>query len=318
MTLNRNTASFLLLCLIWGTTWIGIKAGLQTVPPLLFAGTRFAVAGLLILSVMARKGPLPRRSDWPRLTVVGLLLIPLSYGPLFWGMLYVDSGMAAVLVEALTPIGLLGFALLLGEERFDRRRLFAIALGVAGLLVLFGPDALAARRAEGTSLVGLLGFVAVASSAFTYAGGSVLARPLLRTYPAAQVAGLATLGGGAVLIAASLLFEPGAAAALSGRWGLAAWSGWLFLVLFGSLVGYTLYMRLLRDIGATRAGAYAFVAPVIAVLLGVLVFGETLSATDVAAMVVMLAGAFLAMAEPKQQAEARQEPPCRSAAGEKA
>ncbi|MER8652559.1 EamA family transporter [Mesorhizobium sp. M0586] len=115
--MNRNTATFLVLCVIWGTTWIGIKAGIATVPPLMFAGTRFTVAGLLILSATRLRGAaLPRvaKRSWPRLFVVTLFMIPLCYGPLFWGMLYVDTGTAAVLELSLTPVTLLGFALLLG------------------------------------------------------------------------------------------------------------------------------------------------------------------------------------------------------------
>jgi drug/metabolite transporter (DMT)-like permease len=101
------------------------------------------------------------------------------------------------------------------------------------------------------------------------------------------------LVGGLVLVGSSLLLEPGAGQALAGRWGTAAWTGWLFLVLFGSLVGYTLYMRLIREIGASRAGSYAFVSPIVALLLGVVVGKESVSAAAVAGMSVMLVGAYL-------------------------
>ncbi|WP_428412923.1 EamA family transporter [Pararhizobium sp.] len=125
----------------------------------------------------------------------------------------------------------------------------------------------------------------------------MLARPLLRSYPALFVAGITTLVGGIALLAAALLSEPGALSALSGNWGKIAWTGWFFLVIFGSLIGYTTYMRLLRDIGASRAGSYAFVSPVIAVALGVLFFSEQVTVFDVIGIIVMLIGAYLAMAE---------------------
>jgi len=125
----------------------------------------------------------------------------------------------------------------------------------------------------------------------------VLARPVLRTYPALFVAGLTTLVGGVALVAAALAFELGAVSALSGNWGTTAWTSWLFLVIFGSLIGYTTYMRLLRDIGASRAGSYAFVSPVIAVALGALFFSEQVTVLDVIGIIVMLSGAYLAMAE---------------------
>ena len=108
---------------------------------------------------------------------------------------------------------------------------------------------------------------------------------------------MTTLIGGSALFIHALLFEDGAIDALSGNWGWSAWCGWLFLVIFGSLIGYSIYMRLLRDIGASRSGSYAFVSPIIAVLLGVVVFAESVQGLDVLGMLIMLAGAYLAMSE---------------------
>ncbi|MBZ9678538.1 DMT family transporter [Mesorhizobium sp. ES1-1] len=298
MTQYRNLISFLALCVIWGSTWIAIKAGISAVPPLLFAGTRFTAAGAILLLASSFIAPLPRvaAGELARLGIVSMLMIPLCYGPLFWGMLYVNSGTAAVLEMSLTPIALLGFALVLRQEPYSWHRLLGIFLGVAGLVILFGPDAFgaSAQHATGDPALQLLGGMCVASAAITYAWGSVLAKPLLSKFPSNFIAGTTMLAGGLVLIASSLLLESGAGEALAGRWGAAAWSGWLFLVLFGSLIGYTLYMRLLREIGASRAGAYAFVSPIVALLLGVVIGNETVSAPAIAGMAVMLAGAYLA------------------------
>ncbi|MDF0663693.1 MULTISPECIES: EamA family transporter [unclassified Rhizobium] len=296
---NKNQLRFLMLCMIWGSTWIGTKAGIEAVPPLLFAGTRFTAAGILLLLYTLAKGEATsfKVQDGFRFTVVSILMITLCYGPLFWGMQYIDSGTAAVLEMSLTPIALLVFALLLNEETLDGRRILAIALGVCGLVVLFWPAAANGNlpAAEAFPDASLWGGLAVASAAFTYGYGSVLARPLLRTYPALFVSGVSTLVGGIVLLIAALAFEPGAVVALSGDWGTVAWLGWFFLVIFGSLIGYTTFMRLLRDIGASRAGSYAFVSPVVAVALGAAVFAEQITAMDVIGIVVMLSGAYLAM-----------------------
>jgi len=299
--LNRNQLRFLMLCVIWGSTWIGTKAGIQVVPAILFAGTRFTAAGVLLLLYAWMKGETAglEIADGGRFGAVSILMITLCYGPLFWGMQYIDTGTAAVLEMSLTPIALLCFALLLREERLDLRRILAIMLGVSGLFVLFWPSETIGNvtKPEAFAGAGLWGGLAVASAAFTYGYGSVLARPLLRSYPALLVAGITTLVGGVALLAAALVFEPGAVAALSGNWGTVAWAGWFFLVIFGSLIGYTTYMRLLRDIGASRAGSYAFVSPVIAVALGALIFSEQVSLFDVVGILVMLSGAYLAMAE---------------------
>lgn len=298
---HARMLDFVVLCLIWGATWIGIKAGVETVPPLLFAGTRFMTAGLLLLVLAHRRGERVSiaAQDRLRFLVVSLLMITLCYGPLFWGMQYVNSGTAAVLELALTPVALLIFALLLGDETVRIRHFVALGLGVAGLAMLFGPEALSEGAPPGAAASqSLIGAIAVASAAFTYGLGSVVARPLLAQYPPLLVAGITTLIGGGLLLAYSIGFEAGSVHALRGDWGLAAWVGWLFLVLFGSLIGYTLYMRLLRDIGASRAGSYAFVSPIVAVVLGVLAFGETVKPLDVPAMILMSAGAYVALSKP--------------------
>ncbi|MBB3302485.1 drug/metabolite transporter (DMT)-like permease [Rhizobium sp. BK077] len=296
---NKNQLRFLMLCIIWGSTWIGTKAGIQAVPPLLFAGTRFTAAGVLLLLYGWANGNISglKLRDGIRFTAVSMLMITLCYGPLFWGMQFINSGTAAVLEMSLTPIALLVFALLLSEETLDGRRIFAIALGVSGLIVLFWPESPqeASRSPDIFPGASLWGGLAVASAAFTYGYGSVLARPLLRTYPALFVAGVTTLVGGIALFATALAFEAGAVSALAGDWGIVAWLSWFFLVIFGSLIGYTTFMRLLRDIGASRAGSYAFVSPVIAVALGAAVFAEQITVMDVIGIIVMLRGAYLAM-----------------------
>ncbi|MDB5657520.1 MAG: protein of unknown function transrane [Cypionkella sp.] len=304
LRVDRNMLSFLTLCAIWGTTWVGIKAGVDAVPPLVFASTRFMTAGFLLLMLARWRGERIRmeREDIPRLGLVSLFMISFCYGPLFWGMQYINSGTAAVLELALTPIALLCFALLLGEETWSGKRLFAVCLGAAGLMVLFGPDALQKTSTDaGTGALYYWGVLAVASSAFTYGLGAVLARPLLRHYPSLCMSGLTTLIGGGCLFLCALATENGAVTALSGHWGAAAWSGWLFLVLFGSLLGYTIYMRLLRDIGASRSGSYAFVSPIVAVLLGVLIFAETVRLLDFVGMLIMLGAAYLTLQEPASE-----------------
>ena len=300
MRFTRSHALFAAMCLVWGATWVAVKIGLEAVPPVFFAGTRFTAAGAILLGALRWRGAAGRiaRADLPRLAAVTLLMIAATYALLYWGAQFVGSGLAAVLDLALMPVALLAIAALLGEERFSPARAAGVALGVAGLLVLFGPQALDDGGPEGDAAgtaMWLVGGGAIVLSALVYSLGSVLARPLLRAYPPALVSGVTTLGGGLALVAVALVLEPGATAALSGRWGGAAWASWGFLVLFGSLVAYTTYLRLVRDWGASRAGSYAFVSPVIAVALGVLAFGETVTVTDALGMAVMLAGAWLTL-----------------------
>ena len=288
----KNQILFCLMCLIWGLTWIALKAGVERVPPLFFAGTRFVAAGLLLYGFLIWKKASLRlaRSDLPRVALVTCLLITACYALLFWGTQFINSGTSAMLELSFTPIALLGFALVLREEGFNRARAAAIGLGVGGLVLLFAP-----KFALGADSNGLRGAVAVVLAAIVYALGSVLSRPLLQRYSPHQIAACTTFWGGFLLVGWSLWLEPGARTALDGRWGQAAWAGWLFLVGFGSLAGYTIYLRLLNVWGASRAGAFAFVSPVIAVLAGALVYAERVSWLDGAGMVIMLIAAFLAI-----------------------
>jgi len=290
-------AAFGLMCLIWGLTWLAMKAGIATVPPLMFAGTRFVVAGgMLIAFCIARGVPLPAaRTGLLRLAGVTLLMVVATYGLLFWGMLFVPSGLSAVLDLAIMPVALLIIGALLGEERLDRRRMAAIGTGTIGLLLLFGPKAIGAASGTPGELAGA---TAILASSVAYAWGSVLARPLLRRCEPEALAGTTLIVGGAVLVLLAVAIEPGATEALYGAWGYQAWLGWLFLVLFGSLVAYTIYLRLLRDWGPVRAGSYAFVSPVIAVLVGIVVLGERITFLDVLGMAAMLAGARLSVPVP--------------------
>jgi len=298
---SREITMFLTLCVIWGSTWIGVKAALESVPPLFLAGSRFTCAGLILtLFAVLRSGWTVKRSDLSRLLIASVLMITLCYGALFWGMRFVDSGTAAVLDLGLTPIALLAFALILHDEELSLQKVMAIALGLVGSLILFGPDLLRGWHSEAGSAARLAGSGAIAASTLAYGLGSVMARPLLKQYPALLLSGTTTLCGGLILLLCSLGTESTFGEAIQGHWSWSAWAGWGFLVLFGSLIGYSLYMILLRDVGSSRAGMYAFVSPVVALILGVWLRDETLSATSITGASVMLMGAFLALKRPSR------------------
>ena len=296
MLMRQQSALFAAMCLIWGSTWIAMKVGIDAVPPVLFAGTRFMAEGALLVGyLLLTEGQVRfERQDLVRLPLVTLLMVTLAYSLIFWGALHVSSGLAAVIDLSFLPVALLTIGVALGEERFDFRRAAAIALGVVGLAILFAPKVIGEL---GGTMMEVWGGLAIVASAVLYGLGSVLSRPLLRRYSPVLVSGATLLPGGALMVIGSLLFEPGSVTALNGRWGAAAWSGWAFLVIFGSLVAYTFYLSLVRDWGPSRAGAYSFISPGIAVVLGIVVLGEQVRGTDVIGMAVMLAAAWLALQE---------------------
>ncbi len=302
--MNKNHTAlglFLLVCLLWGATWVPLKYDLRQIPPLLLAGTRFSTAGLLLLGGLATRGALPRpaRAHLPRFLIVTALLMVGTYSLLFWGAQFVASGLTAVLDLAFMPVALLLLGVSCRQDRLTWPRALGVAVGVAGLLVLFFPAiaaALAGRGGHGGGAgVPVLGGGAIILSALSYALGSVLSRPLVRQYGPAPLSGATMLLGGLTLLIAALAFEPGASLAAPLGWTRVTWANWLFLVLFGSIVAYTAYLELLRLWGATRAGAYAFISPIVAVLLGLLAFHEPIVPRSALGMLIMLAGAYLTL-----------------------
>ncbi len=290
---TQQRVLFALLCLIWGSNWLALKVGTGAVPPGFFSGTRWTVAGLLLLVWRSwhGQGNRVRRGLIGRLAAVAFLMVGLNALIQNYGLRLVSSGLAAVISSALTPISLLGFSVALGQETLTLRQIGAIALGICGILLLFGPKAVAG----GLQWHELLGVGGVVIGCLCYSLGSVLARPLMRAMPPAQVATMTNLLGGLMLLAGSVPFEPGAIAAMRFDWGWPAWLSWLFLLGPGSLGGTIIYFVLVRDWGASRTGTYAFVTPVISVLLGMAVLGERIDASDAAGMVLMLAAAGLVL-----------------------
>jgi drug/metabolite transporter (DMT)-like permease len=289
----RQRLLFIILCLVWGTTWLAMKVGINAVPPAFFSGVRWTVAGIVLLS-WRRFHHEPVRLS-PRLagrvTMLSLFMVSLSAVVQLYGLKLISTGLAAVINSALTPIGLLGFAVAMRQERLSWRQIIAMVVGIAGILVLFGPQAAAGRL----EMREILGVAMLSLGTMFYCIGSVLCRPLLRTIPPVHLAGITNLIGGVALLVLSLPLEPGAWHAAGLAWGWQAWLGWLWLVFAGSLGASIIFFMLVRDWGASRTGSYAFVTPAIAVFLGMAVLGEHVDAMQALGMALMLAGALLAL-----------------------
>lgn len=291
--ITRQRAMFAFICFVWGTTWLAMKVGIATVPPGVFAGLRWFVAGSVLLGFLRWRGervrPPPRL--WPRLILVSVMMVALNQVIQLYGLKHITAGLAAVISSALTPIALLGFAVALGQERATPRQIGAIGLGVLGVVTLFGPAALAGTL----NIWELFGTATVTIACLCYCFGSVLTRGLMRTIAPVQLAGLTAFIGGGLLLGAALLLEPGAAEAMRFHWGWPAFAAWLYLLIPGALLSTTMYFLLVRDWGASKPGTYAFISPVIAVAIGATLFGERLDWGDLAGMTLMLAAAGLAL-----------------------
>lgn len=286
-------AMFAFVCFVWGTTWLAMKIGIQTVSPGVFAGLRWSAAGAVLLAFLRFRGErvMPPVRLIPRLVFVSVLLITLNQVIQLYGLKYITAGLAAVISSALTPIALLGFSVAFGQEGIARRQVGALAVGVVGVGTLFGPSALAGTL----HLSEALGALGVTIGCLCYTSGSVMTRPMMRNIGAVQLAGLTDLVGGLVLLVASLVAEPGAWQSIALHWGWPAFLAWLYLLIPGALLSTTMYFLLVRDWGASKPGMYAFISPVIAVGVGATLFGEHLDWGDAVGMTLMLAAAGLAL-----------------------
>jgi drug/metabolite transporter (DMT)-like permease len=286
-------AMFVFICFVWGTTWLAMKVGIATVSPGIFAGLRWTIAGAIILAFRAFRGqrvmPPPRLI--PRLVFVSVVLITLNQVTQLYGLKYITAGLGAVISSALTPIALLAFSVAAGQERFNARQFGAIGVGILGVMMLFGPAALAGTL----DVWQVIGAGLVTVGVLCYTAGSVMTRPIMRTLEPVQLAGLTDLIGGLVLLVSSLAVEPGAWRSMQLHWGWPAFLGWLYLLVPGALMSTTMYFLLVRDWGASRPGTYAFISPVIAVVLGCSFFGETLDWGSAVGMTLMLGAAALAL-----------------------
>lgn len=296
-----HLGAFALMALIWGVTWLPMKLASEVVPPIFLAATRFLLAASCFLPILLARG-LPLRSEmFGRIVVASLLITTGCYSFLFWGVAVAPSGLSATVNLALMPIFLVVIGALYGQERITARRVGAIALGVAGLVLLFSGR----NGAVQGGAMAALGLGAVAVGTVSYAWGSVISRPLTKAMPPMVLAFWQSLIGGLGLVPVSLALEGYDSARFAALADGRAILGLSVLVIGGSLFAFSIFLWLVRDWGAFRAGLYSFVSPVIAVIIGVAYAHEPFGWAETVGMGVMLAATALTLTEPKGAAGSR-------------
>jgi drug/metabolite transporter (DMT)-like permease len=279
----RLVAAFAALYLIWGSTYIAILFAIETLPPLIMAGVRFLVAGAVLYAFARLRGtPAPPRRQWGPAAVVGGLLLLCGNGAVVLAELTVPSGIVALLV-ALVPAWMMAFEWLRPRGvRPTRRTLAGLVVGFAGIVILVGPAELA-----GQERVHVLGAVTVLFGSIAWAAGSIYARGANLPRSALLTTAMQMLVGGALLVLAGLARGEAAGvdvAAFSLRSVLALG----YLVVFGSLIGYTAYIWLLQVSTPARVSTYAYVNPLVAVFLGWALAGEPVGARVLLAAAVIV------------------------------
>lgn len=261
--------AFAAIYFIWGSTFYAIRVGVLVVPPVLFASMRFFAAGILLFGwQMLRGARWPSVAEWKGLSVVALLIFVGNYGLLFWAEAHVPSGLASVVISTIALFIALGEVVVLKTRQLTVRLVGALLLGLAGVAVLS-----LRLGASGEAPVTVVGALALLGSALFFALGSVVSRRV--TLPASKGVSSGAqmlVGGGALLLLAAAMGN------LRGFSLMALpknvlWS-WAYLVFAGSIAGFTAYVWLLARESPTKVGTYAYVNPMVAVVLGHFLGGE--------------------------------------------
>jgi drug/metabolite transporter (DMT)-like permease len=276
--------SLLLVYILWGSTYLAIRYAVTTIPPFLMAGTRFLAAGL-ILHVWRRAAgdPAPARKQWLSAAIIGLLLLLGGNGLLSWAEQKVPSGVAALLIGSV-PLWMTAIeAIRPGGARPNWLGVLGLVVGFGGIALLIGPDLLGGSKAQ----LHPLGVALLLFASLSWSLGSIYSRHAELPQSALLSTSMEMLAGGAGLILLGTV---------TGEWhllnlpavALRSWLGLSYLVVFGSMVAYTAYTWLLRNAPLPLVSTYAYVNPLIAILLGSLLAGELLTVRILAAAFVIV------------------------------
>jgi drug/metabolite transporter (DMT)-like permease len=268
----------IIVYLVWGSTYLAIRVGVETMPPLLMAAARNLTAGLIMfpLAVRSRRAGArrwPTRAEWLGCAAVGVLLL-VANGAVGIGEQTVPSGLAALLV-ATVPLWLLGIDAVLNHARLGAAQLAGLALGLAGVGLLSGLSGLSGLGGR-SGRISVVGVAVILGAAAAWALGTIMARRVTIPSSPALASGMQLLCGGVVLLAlAGAAGEFGSLhpADVSAR----SWLALGYLIVFGSIVAYSAYGIAVRSLPTATVATYAYVNPVIAVLLGTLILNERLT-----------------------------------------
>src|ERR1700757_930934 len=272
----KTLLAFFIIYFVWGSTFIFIRIGVRELPPLLFAAMRFLPAGLILYGWMIAHGERsPTARQWLSATILALLIFVGDYGLLFWAEQRVHSGIAAVMMATIPAFMALSEIVFLGTQRLTLRLASALLIGLGGVLVL-----VSRTLHVGGAPIDSTGAIALILASMSWSIASILSRRLHLPPSKVMSAGAQMVAGGILLTLISGAlgeFRSLDPAHIPPR----AWFALVYLIVFGSLVGFTAYVWLIHHESPTKVGTYAYVNPVVAVLVGYFLGGEPLGARTV-------------------------------------
>ena len=280
----KTLLAFGIIYFVWGSTFLAIRIGVHEVPPLLFAAMRFFVAGFVLFGWMTARGePSPTRRQWMSVLLLALLIFLIDYGLLFWAEQRVPSGVAAVMLATIPVFIALSEILFLRTQRLTVRLAFALLVGIGGVAVLMSHS-----LNLGGSPIDRPGAVALIIASISWSIATALARRLPLPPSKVMSSGAQMLAGGIMLTLTAAAFgefhnfHPSTVSS-------GAWLSLIYLIIAGSIIGFTAYVWLIHHESPTKVGTYAYVNPVVAVVLGYFFGGEPLgSRTILGTMLVLI------------------------------
>lgn len=303
---QRALGAFLAVCVIWGTTYLGIRVSLETMPPFLMAGLRWMFAATLLgipLRLAGRRFP-PWRS-WGAIAVMAFLLLVLGNGAVVWAEQFVSSGLTAVVIAS-SPFWMVGAESVAGGDRITVRSLAGLAIGFVGIVLLVWPE-LRGSSANGDRFV--QGIIALQVACAGWAVGSSWARRHGQAEDVFTTAAVQMFIAGAVLLVIATALGEWTNLHFSAR----SASAFLYLVSVGSIGGFAAYAYALKHLPMALVSLYAYINPIIAVILGVLLLGEAFSARMGVAAAIVLAGVAVVRSTGRRPASAPAEKPLATA-----
>jgi drug/metabolite transporter (DMT)-like permease len=287
--------AFAIIYFVWGSTFLAIRVGVREVPPLLFASMRFSVAGLALYGWMRMRGtPSPTAREWGAASILAILIFVFDYGLLFWAEKRVPSGIAAVMLATIPVFMAIAEIVFLRTQRLTLRLGLALLLGMAGVGVLVGHG-----MNLGQSPVDSAGACALLVAAISWSVAASLSRKLPSPAAKAMSSGVQMLAGGVFLLLA--------AAAMGEFRGFQVrtvsrevWFALVYLIVAGSIIGFTAYVWLLHHESPTKVGTYAYVNPVVAVLVGYFLGGEAIGPRTVVGTLLVLVSVVIITTTPKK------------------
>jgi drug/metabolite transporter (DMT)-like permease len=279
----KTLAAFFIIYFVWGSTYIAIRISVHQIPPLLCAAIRFFIAGLILYAWMLfRREPSPTPRQWLGSTLMALLIFVGDYGLLFWAEQRVPSGVAAVMMATIPAFIALSEIVFLRTQRLTLRLALALLIGLAGVAVLVSRG-----LHLGSAPISRLGAAALIFASISWSVATILTRKLPLPDSKAMSASAQMLAGGILLtLTASSFGEFHRFHPLAVTTG--AWLALAYLIVAGSIVGFTAYLWLIHHQSPTKVGTYAYVNPVVAVLIGYFFAGEPLGLRTVSGTALVL------------------------------